>query len=186
MSGTAFDAAYRRLLGVEGEWSDHPSDAGGKTRWGITEAVARDHGYSGDMRDLPLWMATRITRAQYWDLLRLDAVADLAGFAVAYELFDTAYNMGAGVAWRFLQRALNSLNRQQRDYADVTQDGLVGPRTLSALNAYMALRGETGARVLRRCLDSQQGTRYLESAEARPANEDFVFGWFRTRVGETA
>lgn len=30
-----------------------PSDKGGPTRWGITQTIARAHGYTGDMRELP-------------------------------------------------------------------------------------------------------------------------------------
>ena len=37
---------------VEGGYADDPADLGGKTNLGITEAVARRHGYTGDMRDL--------------------------------------------------------------------------------------------------------------------------------------
>ena len=55
-----FDEAFELLLGHEGNYSDHPADPGGKTRYGITEAVARDVGYRGDMRDLPLDLAKRV------------------------------------------------------------------------------------------------------------------------------
>jgi lysozyme family protein len=36
---------------------DHPADIGGPTRWGITQAVARRHGYTGEMHALPRHMA---------------------------------------------------------------------------------------------------------------------------------
>jgi lysozyme family protein len=39
------------LIAREGRYSDHPFDRGGPTNWGITEAVARDNGYMGKMRD---------------------------------------------------------------------------------------------------------------------------------------
>jgi Glycosyl hydrolase 108 len=38
------------VIGREGGYSNHPADRGGATRWGVTEAVARAHGYRGDMR----------------------------------------------------------------------------------------------------------------------------------------
>ena len=41
------------VIGREGGYSNHPADRGGPTRWGITEAVARAHGFAGDMRDFP-------------------------------------------------------------------------------------------------------------------------------------
>jgi lysozyme family protein len=41
------------VIGREGGYSNHPADRGGATRWGVTEAVARAHGYRGDMRSFP-------------------------------------------------------------------------------------------------------------------------------------
>ena len=35
------------LIAREGGFVDHPADKGGPTRWGITQAVARRHGYMG-------------------------------------------------------------------------------------------------------------------------------------------
>ena len=55
-----FDTAFAKLLGHEGDFSDHPADPGGATRFGITEAVAREVGYRGDMRELPVDLAKRI------------------------------------------------------------------------------------------------------------------------------
>ena len=60
-----FDEAFDRLIGHEGGYSDHPSDPGGKTQFGITEAVARAHGFTGDMRTLTRDEAKRIYRVDY-------------------------------------------------------------------------------------------------------------------------
>jgi lysozyme family protein len=37
------------LIDREGGYVNHPADRGGPTRYGITEAVARAHGYAGAM-----------------------------------------------------------------------------------------------------------------------------------------
>ena len=55
-----FEIAFEKLLKHEGGYSDHAADPGGKTRYGVTEAVAREVGYKGDMRDLSLDLAKRI------------------------------------------------------------------------------------------------------------------------------
>jgi lysozyme family protein len=41
------------LIEREGGYVRHPADRGGPTCFGITEAVARAHGYAGPMRQLP-------------------------------------------------------------------------------------------------------------------------------------
>lgn len=42
------DQIIEGILGKEGGYVDHPSDKGGPTRWGITQTIARAHGYTGD------------------------------------------------------------------------------------------------------------------------------------------
>lgn len=169
------------LLRREGGFVDHPDDRGGATNWGITQSVARAHGWTGAMRDLPRRTALAIYRQRYWVQPRFDAVAALSG-EVAEALLDTAVNMGPGVAVMMLQRVLNALNRQQRDWPDVLADRRVGPATLAALAALLRVRGSDGAMVLLRGLNALKGARYIELAEARAANESFLHGWLMHRV----
>lgn len=160
---------------------NHPDDTGGPTRWGITERVARRYGYTGDMRSLPKEVAAEIYRRGYWSKVGGEDVA-VIHLPLAAEMFDTAVNMGPywPVAW--LQRWLNVYNQKARRYADVTVDGVMGPGTLAALRAFAAHRGEDGLHVLTVSLNCSQGARYLDLAEAREANESFIFGWMSQRV----
>lgn len=176
-----FEAALRRLIGIEGDFSDDDADSGGATRFGVTEMQARAYGYTGEMRQLPVDLAQRIYRVQYWDLLHLDEVAGVSP-ALAHELFDTAVNLGQAQAARMLQRALNLFNRSQTLYADMRVDGVVGQVTLAALRSYLANRGHMAEAVLLRALNAQQGAFYLDLAERREKDERFVFGWFANRV----
>ena len=171
------------LIEREGDYVDHPADRGGATRFGITEAVARANGYQGAMERLPREQAEAIYRHLYWLRPRFDQVATLTP-AVAAELFDTGANMGPSVAATFLQRALTALNRNGRDYPDLVPDGQVGPATIAALTAFLAVRGQApGEAVLLRALEALQGERYLRLAERRPANEAFLYGWLANRTG---
>lgn len=113
-----FDQAFDTLLKHEGGFVDHPDDPGGATRYGITEAVAREVGYRGDMRDLPLALAARIYRERYWDAVH----AEQLPAQVRYVVFDAAVNSGVGQAARWLQRAVG-----------VRDDGVIGPQTLAAV-----------------------------------------------------
>ncbi len=173
------------LIEREGGYVNHPADRGGPTCFGITEAVARAHGYAGAIRYLPREEAAAMYRRLYWLRPNYDQVAKLAP-RIAEELFDTGVNMGPGVATTFLQRALTALNRNGKDYPDLAPDGRIGPQTLAALEAFLDVRGHTGGEtVLLRALEALQGERYLRLAERRPANEAFLYGWLANRIGST-
>lgn len=114
-----FDTAFELLLGHEGDFSDHKSDPGGKTRYGVTEATAREVGYRGDMQELPLDLAKRIYKERYWDTIKADDLPP----GLKYVVFDSAVNSGPKQATLWLQRA-----------AGVTADGILGPLTLAAVS----------------------------------------------------
>lgn len=168
-------------IGKEGGYSNHPSDKGGATMWGITERVARKHGYRGDMRQLPRATAVAIYRQEYAIAPGFAAVAAVSP-AIGEELFDTGVNMGTGIPAVWLQEWLNAFNAQGKLYVDIKEDGDIGPGTLAALRAYLKTRGAEAEKVMLRGLNCSQGARYKDLARARAANEDFAFGWVRTRV----
>lgn len=118
MSSLLFLRCVNRVLSHEGGYSDHPSDPGGKTMFGITERVARKNGYTGDMRFLPREEAVKIYEAEYWTPIRGDEVPP----GIAFTLFDCAVNSGPPLSIKLLQTALG-----------VTVDGVFGPKTLAAL-----------------------------------------------------
>ncbi|MFA7588114.1 MAG: glycosyl hydrolase 108 family protein [Novosphingobium sp.] len=170
------------LLDREGGYVNHPADRGRPTNWGITQAVARAHGYCGDMQALSRDRAKRLYRDIYWQAPGFAAIAAIAP-KIATEMFDTGVNMGPGVAVGFLQRALNALNRNGRDYADLSVDRQIGPITLTALRRFIGLRGKIGESVLLKAIEALQGERYIALAESRPANEAFLYGWIANRIG---
>lgn len=111
------EQALKILLRNEGGYVDHPSDPGGATNYGITERTARQHGYTGNMRDLPLSVAITIYRKQYWSMIKAEQLPD----ALRFHVFDAAVNSGNVQAIKWLQRA-----------AGVKDDGIVGPMTIKA------------------------------------------------------
>ena len=170
------------LIAREGGYVDHPADRGGPTRWGVTQAVARAHGYRDDMRHYPRADAADVYKRIYWTRPGLDGVAEQSP-RIAAELFDTGVNMGPPVAAGFLQRALNALNRGGADYPDIAVDGRIGARTRDALARYVRRRGGEGESVMLKAIEALQGERYVHLAEARPANEAFLYGWLARRMG---
>ena len=148
-----FDTAFDLLLGHEGGFSDHAADPGGKTRYGITEAVARQAGYTGDMRELPVEVAKQIYLERYWKPISADDLPP----GIRYTVFDAAVNSGPTQAARWLQRALG-----------VEADGIIGTRTLQACYAQ-------DARALRLRMLAQR----LRFMAGLPNWPSFSRGWAR-------
>ena len=169
------------IIKAEGGYVDHPNDRGGPTNYGITTAAARAAGFVGDMRGLPLATARAIYLGTYYTRPGFDQVAQLSE-TLAAELTDTGVNMGPPAAITFLQRALNVFNQQGKLYPDLKADGNFGPKTLSALSAFLKSRPKDGERVLFTTLNCLQGARYVEIAERDPTQESFAFGWLAQRV----
>jgi len=116
-----FDEAFQILLGHEGSFVDHPRDPGGATKWGITK---RDHP-GEDIPNLTQERAKIIYKHGYWAPAGCDAVPS----ELKFDLFDSAVNQGVTTAIKFLQAAVGE-----------TADGILGPRTLQAVNSTPALR----------------------------------------------
>ena len=176
------DPLIDTVIGREGGFSDHPADRGGATRWGVTEAVARAHGYRGDMHSFPRDEAVSIYKRVYWLRPGFDRVGNIAP-QIAEELFDTGVNMGPAVSVSFLQRALNALNRGASDYPDIVPGPRIDEATLIALTIFLKRRSPNGESVLMKAIEALQGERYLNLAERRPANEAFLYGWLANRLG---
>lgn len=175
------EAMIETTIGREGGYSNHPSDTGGETMWGITKRVAVANGYTGSMRDLPRAKAVAIYRQEYAIKPGFAAVAEIMP-TVGEELFDTGVNMGPALPSLWLQEWLNVFNQRGALYSDIKEDGDIGTGTLAALRAFQAQRGADAERVLLRALNCSQGERYKVLSQRRPENEAFTWGWLRARV----
>lgn len=113
-----FEQALEIVLKHEGGYVNHPSDPGGETNMGITVRVAREHGYTGDMRAIPMSVVAAIYRRSYWDATRCNELPPELRLAV----FDAAVNSGVRRSIQWLQSAVGA-----------NTDGVFGPRTLAAV-----------------------------------------------------
>lgn len=106
MTASSYDAALARLLAHEGGYSNHPSDPGGPTNFGITIADYRKYmkadATAADVRAMTVAQARAIYRARYWDAQRCDELP--AG--VDYAVFDYGVNSGIGRSGKVLRRLL--------------------------------------------------------------------------------
>ena len=128
-----FNEALALVLSHEGGYVDHPQDPGGETNHGVTRRVAVDHGYSGDMKDIPLSTVRAIYKSLYWQPCRCDELPE----AIRFDVFDGAVNSGGRRSIRWLQEA-----------SGAKVDGIIGPQTLAmAKNAANLSARYNGARL---------------------------------------
>jgi len=175
--GVAVAAILAAVVALEGGYVDHPADPGGATNWGITERVARQNGFTGDMRDLTQGQAKDIYRRQYIErpgflpLVAIDA-------AVAEEVIDTGVNMGPSRPTRLFRRAVNEVCG--------TTLPIVPSMDAVAVKAWGDCRANLGPRSCVAMLDSldrQQRAEYDRLVRVNPKLRVFYRGWINHRVG---
>ena len=161
----AFSFAIKHTLDAEGgaRFANHSADRGGRTRWGISEGLARAHGYEGDMRELPRAFAVRVAELEFWGPLRLD---EIDSKYIAAEIFDTAFNGGPVIAVRLLQDVLGWFG------VPVRVDGRMGPNTIGAVNSLLPAKEKH----LYAALNLRQGMRYVRIIEADRSQAVFFAG----------
>lgn len=174
----------RDKTSIEAGYVDDPDDSGGITNHGVTQALANQYkttlktkfGWNGNMRELTYDMAFFIYKTHFWDKMKLDEVMKRSVF-LADRLFDLGINAGKTVPVKNLQRYLNVMNNRQTYWKDIDADGAMGPKSLAALDAYIAKRGATGKDYLIDAMLDMQSTYYIELAERREKDEKFIYGW---------
>lgn len=109
-----FNKAFKKLIGHEGGYVNHPDDPGGETKYGISKRSYPDEDIAG----MTLDRARLIYFRDYWTR----AGSDKLPHPVDFLQFDAAVNSGVGNATRWLQRAVGTV-----------EDGVLGPITLAAV-----------------------------------------------------
>jgi len=189
-----FERAYSRTMGNEGGYANNPLDRGGETYKGISrnkcpkwagwrtvdtvkaslvnpspygtgayrEWVKHFNSLLATIASLQASVQT-FYQQNFWN--RLGEITDQR---VAEEVFDKAVNCG-GVAYRWLQRAVS-----------VTDDGVIGQKTLTAVNA-------TDPRLVLSAFNKQARHYYDGIIEHDPTQAVFRKSWYaRLRTYEDA
>lgn len=185
------------VFDLEGGFVDHPNDPGGATNHGITEAVARKHGFEGDMRTLKrscpdqlqividggaagstgdvcadrILFEDYIAKPRFVDLIRID-------LPVAQEVIDTGVNMGPARPSRFFQRAVNRVCNTTLEI-----DGKIGRQTVTAWADCRANLGPAACVAMLNSLDGQQSREYDRLVRNNPRLRVFRRGWQNHRIG---
>ena len=124
---SSFETTFNRTIGHEGKFQANPKDrgnwTGGKegvgelkgTKWGLA-AMTYPHL---DIANITLEQAKEIYFNDWWLKLKMERWPNV----MKYQIFDAAFNHGTGRANQFLQYA-----------ARVKDDGVIGPKTITAVN----------------------------------------------------
>lgn len=92
-----FDQAFSLTIGLEGEYSNDPSDPGGATRWGISQKAYP----TLNIETLTIDKAKDIYLIDYW--MRMDCNSLPSPLDIL--VFDTSVNVGIGAAKKLLEKS---------------------------------------------------------------------------------
>lgn len=175
-----FDRAVNVLLKHEGGFSDHKSDPGGATNYGISLRYLKSAGIDinldgkidlSDIMALDKSKAKAVYKRYWWDKYGYNGIEDLP---IAIKVFDLAVNMGASQAHKLAQRAVNTLSSHIEEVLVV--DGKLGRKSFSAINDLCKMGFSD------RLLDAikkQACSFYTALADSKPELQVFLKGWLR-------
>lgn len=158
------------IFSYEGVYSNDPVDKGGATKYGVTISTWKKQGYDkdrdgdidiDDLKLITIEDATKIMKLNYWDKWKADTIKDQS---IANSLVDWVWGSGAyGV--KIPQAKLG-----------VLADGVVGPKTIAALNKQEPKQFFSWLQARRKL--------YLEKYVAnQPKQKKFLKGWLRRLDG---
>lgn len=164
----AKSAIDRVVRDLEGGYSNEWLDRGGATKWGIIQTVYNAYRLS---RGLPTRSVVYLEPAEMYAIYTSDYWVPTGGGKLPdgldYMVFQAGVNIGPQSAVKILQRVLG-----------VTDDGIVGPKTLAAVAEV------DQAQLIRIFLEGQRA--YYDKVVARhPEQVEYIKGW-NNRVSKVA
>jgi len=162
----SIDKLWPFILTWEGGFANVPGDKGGATKYGVTISTWKAQGYDkdgdgdidvDDLKKITSEDAKRICRKNFWDRWKGDLIKDQS---VANMLVDWVWASGSyGIT--IPQQMLG-----------VKADGIVGPKTIAALNSQ-------NQKVFFAKLVERRKKYLNDICKKRTANKKFLKGWLR-------
>ena len=184
-----FTKAVNPLLQSEGGYVDDPDDKGGETICGISRVHHPDwRGWvqiDGIKEARNVDIKTMIDQyfsngeghsliqdfyvTEYWSKIKGN---EIESQTLADKLFDVAVNMGWKRAGKYLQSAINVANYKNEE---ISVDGLIGPKTISALKLVSIKRQP----LIPKMINIMQGNRYINIIRKDRGQGKFLRGWMK-------
>ncbi len=195
-----FKQAYQKTASLEGGYSCDKDDPGGETfkgiarnyhpSWGGWELIDKQKSkpcfpQCALANEEIISLVHSFYKKKFWDVMNLD---HLVNQNVAFELFDSGVNIGWKKIANNFQKALNLLNRDGEDYADIVVDGDIGNKTLEAFKIYMntsrfsSRNRDKNEVVILKLLNYYQIDHYVSITESKPKFEKYIYGWVFNRA----
>jgi len=154
-----FDECLKRILKHEGGYVNDPLDSGGRTNLGVTQRVWEEwvgHPVSeADMKALTSEKVAPMYKMKYWN----PSYCEKLPKGLDYVVFDFAVNAGTGRSVKTQQQAIG-----------VLADGVIGPRTMAAIN------GANPKDLIAKFSDARTDF-YQGIVARRPDQARFIRGW---------
>lgn len=188
---TDFDVAWLKTKSYESRlgkrYSTDPNDPGGETYIGISRV------HNPEWQGWPIIDKVKkqgLSQKEFESVLEADQVLqdlvvvfyrhiwvrlhchEMIEQELAEQLFDSAVNCGETRAVIFLQTALNYLNKNQTLWSDIKVDGILGKKTISALEAAASV-----AEYVTKELILVRGAYYNSIINSHAWKEAYIYSW---------
>lgn len=160
------------ILSWEGGYVNIPNDSGGPTNRGVTIATWRIYGYDknedGVINTTDVKLITEydaiyvVMKPGFWDKALADQIQDQS---VANIIVDWMWGSGVSKTIKRIQKILG-----------VKQDGIVGPKTLGAINS-------ANSKTLFNKIWTARQNFYCKIVDANPVQKKFLKGWLNRLNG---
>lgn len=148
------------IIKIEGDYENDPDDHGGETKYGISK-----QSYPNlDIKNLTINQAIEIYKRDFWESNNIGWIQDQV---TANLIFRFIINSGAKTAIIILQKCLNTF---VPIIPRVNIDGILGPRTLQAINNVRTIRLQDTLRVA-------ECRYYLNLVNNNKSQEKYFKGW---------
>lgn len=179
-----FNEVYNSVIkNFEWGYVNDPDDPGGETidgisrrahpDWNVWEMIDRLKKEGSDVelkiRSIPNFEEVKknLYQEKYWK----EIYGSLLTKAVGKELFEQSIHMGVVTAVKYFQSSINLLNRNQKLYPDIIEDGVMGDKTYEA---YKSCLGYNSENILLNLMNGHQISHYINWMKNTKQREKFI------------